>query len=436
MIPTDFLDALPVGIIITDVQLQLIQMNQWIVSRLADHSTDYRGKALTEVFPEVKERRILSAFELVQENLQPVTLATGIHHYFIKIKLPPDSELPYMPQNTTITPLLNNGNLTGFITVIQDISGRMLDEMELRRANTRLATLLRVAHLLGNQLALQPLLDSVVNLLVDVFDADSAVFERPKEGSPAFCVAAKKGNVRTPSEEMRADIHIRGRLEGVLKVYANRERRRFTLEEQELLDSLASQIGLALENALLYAQQQQLAITDGLTGLANRRRLDEELAYYMQRDAYQGQPTSLVMIDIDDFKIFNDTYGHPAGDQLLKSLADALVKNLRRHDVAARYGGEEFALILPTTSREVACKIAERIRRAATKTMSATIPSKRLFSRRDKPAIDKVTISLGIATAPEDGVHPAALIQAADQALYIAKTSGKNRVVGFSSPHK
>ncbi|MBF8251240.1 MAG: response regulator receiver modulated diguanylate cyclase [Deltaproteobacteria bacterium] len=126
------------------------------------------------------------------------------------------------------------------------------------------------------------------------------------------------------------------------------------------------------------------------------------------------------MIDIDDFKSFNDRYGHPAGDQILKTVAHAIQEEVRNIDVVARYGGEEFTVILPTTSKAASMIIAERIRKGIEDTP---------YWGPKIPAGAKVTISLGIATCPEDADSMETLIEQADRALFMAKTGGKNRVV-------
>jgi diguanylate cyclase (GGDEF)-like protein len=190
----------------------------------------------------------------------------------------------------------------------------------------------------------------------------------------------------------------------------------YSQDMAERLAVFAAQAGLALENARLYAEQQKLATTDGLTGLANRRYFDIELARELQRAERHRRSTALMMIDIDDFKSYNDQYGHPAGDDLLRAIAVLLGQYVRTLDTAARYGGEEFVLILPETQAEAACGAAERLRE-----LVAQLPL-----TPDHTAA-RVTISLGVAVVPMHGQTPAELVEAADRALYAAKRAGKNR---------
>ncbi|WP_205836482.1 diguanylate cyclase domain-containing protein [Iodobacter violaceini] len=163
----------------------------------------------------------------------------------------------------------------------------------------------------------------------------------------------------------------------------------------------------------------RLAITDGLTSLANRRHFDEALKQETQRLQRQGGQLSLVLIDVDFFKHFNDYYGHPAGDECLKRIAAVIAAELRRPaDLTARIGGEEFACLLPETSLEGAYIVAERIRKTV---LSLKMP------HQTSTISEYVTVSMGIAASHGSDASP--LYQRADIQLYLAKTSGRNRVV-------
>ncbi|MCE9602744.1 MAG: diguanylate cyclase [Gemmatimonadetes bacterium] len=166
------------------------------------------------------------------------------------------------------------------------------------------------------------------------------------------------------------------------------------------------------------AELERLSVTDDLTGLANRRQLDDELAREVQRSERHAHPFAVLMLDVDKFKVFNDTHGHPAGDAVLEQLARILRESAREVDTAARYGGEEFFLILPETSVAGAAHIAERIR-ASTEAHP--------FAIDGGAAEVKVTVSIGYAIFPDHGRTPDALIEAADQALYRSKQGGRNR---------
>jgi diguanylate cyclase (GGDEF)-like protein/PAS domain S-box-containing protein len=166
-----------------------------------------------------------------------------------------------------------------------------------------------------------------------------------------------------------------------------------------------------------------LATTDGLTGLANRRRFDETLRKEWRRAMRSETPLSLIMLDADHFKLYNDTYGHQEGDACLRALATAFVSCIKRPgDVAARYGGEEFAVILPGADADGVAQVAERMRQTVLQLSRPHISS----------ASGVVTVSIGIATAiPERNSRAEALVAEADAALYVAKRRGRNRVVSF-----
>lgn len=163
---------------------------------------------------------------------------------------------------------------------------------------------------------------------------------------------------------------------------------------------------------------ERLAVTDGLTGVFNHRRFQEALAAELLRSQRTQRPCSVLMCDVDLFKRVNDSLGHPAGDELLRRLAVSLQTTLRQTDLLARYGGEEFAALLPETTKAEAVQVAERMRAAVQAQVNLG----------DKWPHD-VTISIGVATSPDDGGAPEPVLQAADQALYLAKHQGRNRVV-------
>lgn len=159
---------------------------------------------------------------------------------------------------------------------------------------------------------------------------------------------------------------------------------------------------------------ERLSVTDGLTGLVNRRRLMEALTGEVQRSARTGEPCSVLMVDVDHFKQFNDTFGHPAGDAVLARVATILRESIRAVDVAGRYGGEEFLLVLANTTMSGAMEVADRIRaRLATEVFDG----------------GAITLSAGAAEYPEGGQNAEALIMSADLALYQAKKDGRDRVV-------
>jgi diguanylate cyclase (GGDEF)-like protein len=168
---------------------------------------------------------------------------------------------------------------------------------------------------------------------------------------------------------------------------------------------------------------QEMAVTDSLTGLYNRRYFDELLIREEARAKRYPQQFSLLMIDIDDFKKFNDTYGHPCGDNILKTVAQILLRRIRNTDYVARYGGEEFCIIAPHTSKQNASVFASRI---------ADIVAQEKFTLSDALKAS-VTVSIGVANFNDDAQTKEELIKKSDDAMYQAKKLGKNRVCMFGT---
>jgi two-component system cell cycle response regulator len=167
------------------------------------------------------------------------------------------------------------------------------------------------------------------------------------------------------------------------------------------------------------AQLAELATIDELTGAKNRRRFREDLGMLFALATRQGTSLSVVMLDVDHFKQYNDEFGHPAGDDVLRTIVRTLREGTREQDVVARYGGEEFVVLLPATSAEASIILAERLR-----SKIEAIP----WPKR------QVTASLGVATTGPDIPNSSALVEAADQALYRSKRAGRNRVTSYQLP--
>jgi len=221
-------------------------------------------------------------------------------------------------------------------------------------------------------------------------------------------------------------LKVRDRIIGTLTIDSDKPNA-FSSQEEHLLTIAASQVAVAIENAQLYSKMQELAVTDSLTGVANRRAFDEAIESEVIRATRYGHPLSLIFLDIDDFKIFNDTYGHPAGDDRLIEIAQILTDNVRLPDLVARYGGEEFVVILPHTDKGGACHMAERIRLAAVIKAKAVLSDEEISLQAGSP-ISGYTLSLGVATIPEDTQTSEDLLELSDWAMLKAKQTGKNRV--------
>ncbi len=196
----------------------------------------------------------------------------------------------------------------------------------------------------------------------------------------------------------------------------------FTPRELTRLRALAAQTAATLANVLSHQNIYNQAVTDGLTGLYNRRYVQSALVEERRRAQRYGHPLSVVMLDVDSFKSYNDTYGHVQGDVLLKKMASILQGSVRDVDIVGRYGGEEFIIVMPETPSREAYQIAERLRQAVARTV---FPG---FAHDPELAVYK-TISLGVATFPDDTDDTHALVNLADGALYRAKHGGRNQTV-------
>jgi diguanylate cyclase (GGDEF)-like protein len=187
----------------------------------------------------------------------------------------------------------------------------------------------------------------------------------------------------------------------------------YSTEDLELINRISSQAGVIIENAQLFIQANTRANTDELTGLYNHRHFHERVEQEISRGSRFGITFSLILLDLDLFKVYNDIYGHLAGDQLLRKVGQMIQSSIRNIDLPFRYGGEEFAVLLPETRIDDAYRVAERLRK--------TIEARSSF--REMP----VTASLGVSNWPNDGLLKEELIHRADTALYRAKRTGRNR---------
>ncbi len=325
--------------------------------------------------------------------------------------------------------------------VINFVFNRLLRaQRTLRQRVTELETLDTTARALSQSLQSARLIESVAReTLRAIPEADSlALVLRDSEGGLAVDTHRRGGvpPVRTrqaePDERQRlvlergqslsapdgrawlgVPVVMYGEVNGVLAIESV-EADAFGPDQQRLLESISAQVAVALQNAHLY----ELAMVDGLTSLFVRRYFDARLDEEVKRADRFGTTFSVVMMDIDDFKALNDTYGHPLGDRALRDIAGAVRAQMRGVDTAARYGGEEIAMILPRTEMLDAYNQAERIR--------SDIEALQL--EHDGEMLS-VTASFGIASYPDSGAgSPVDLVRRADRALYRAKKTGKNRV--------
>ncbi len=206
---------------------------------------------------------------------------------------------------------------------------------------------------------------------------------------------------------------------GILHFQATDETPALADSELSFKTTFAGQVGLSVANIRLREALRTQSIKDPLTGLYNRRYLEEMLEREIRRAVRAEQALGLLMLDLDHFKKFNDTYGHEAGDTVLRQTGAFLAKSIRAEDIVCRFGGEEFVIILPTANLNASCARAERIR---SKLRELTV-------LHQGQSLGMVTVSVGVAVLPEQGTSPKELLEAADAALYRAKRDGRDRVV-------
>ena len=256
---------------------------------------------------------------------------------------------------------------------------------------------------------------SVENIGAEIADTMNTVLQKLASaeqdtvayGRTLSAASGELGGGHTPAE-------MQSLVDGLLGATHAMEMRTKTLEEELQRSSHeVTELKAKLDDV------RKESLTDPLTGIRNRKAFDQELAQAADQARKSGEPLSLFMCDIDHFKVFNDAFGHEAGDQVLKAVADVLATSMRRGDVAGRFGGEEFLLIMPGADLERAMLRAD--------TMRETIGSIELARGTQK--LGRVTGSFGVAIFPDEGETADILVQTADKALYAAKAAGRNRVV-------
>jgi diguanylate cyclase (GGDEF)-like protein len=271
----------------------------------------------------------------------------------------------------------------------------------------------QLPHLIGTEVSLASLTGLVIK-------QNNSVIKAKKISTPFFFEGER--DLDDFHSFFGAPLHRDDKVSGVL-VLLSKKRENFPEDKKDPVLFLADLIAIALEKAKLYAETRALSIRDGLTNAFNHRYFQEKLTEELKRAQRSGSTFSLLMLDIDEFKKFNDQYGHQMGDRVLKHISDTVRKTIREIDVFARYGGEEFIIVLPETSRDGARNAAQKIRELVE--MRPLIAKGKRYD---------VTLSIGCATFPFDGTDKDSLIQEADKALYTAKKEGRNRVRAASQP--
>ncbi|GEM_PF-6067627 len=224
--------------------------------------------------------------------------------------------------------------------------------------------------------------------------------------------------------EMLAPLFYSGRMHGILGAGIKTDGRPFKENNLRIFQILVNIISLSMSNARMYEDVKRMSFTDGMTNLNNYRYFEDRLREEISRAQRNKSSVSLLMIDIDNFKNYNDTLGHQAGDEALRTLAELLKASAREDDVVNRYGGEEFAVILPAMEKKSISILAERIRHRI---------EEHVFYKEHIQPDGRLTISLGGASFPEDAKDFETLVSKADQALYFSKENGRNKFTLYTT---
>jgi len=229
-------------------------------------------------------------------------------------------------------------------------------------------------------------------------------------------------NLSSIGIQIISPVLIKGVIEGVICLGPRMKDQDYLKNDLEHISILGNIISIAVANAALYYEVEQLSYTDGMTELHNFRYFELRLKEEVIRHKRNKTGLSLLILDVDNFKNYNDTMGHPAGDEVLKKLAHILKETVRENDIVARYGGEEFAVIIPAVEKVGARILADRLRENVEQTY---------FDHEEIQPLGKVTVSIGVASLPVDGIDYQSLLNSADVALYAAKHGGRNRVESY-----
>lgn len=283
-----------------------------------------------------------------------------------------------------------------------------------------ISLLYTVSQYLSSALDVEAVISSVQKIFTHQFHCDYFSLHLVLEHSRKLSLVAEQGE-RLQAEEpgcvFSVPLVLQDEQIGILTIL-RRDKDSITLTDRQSLESIASQIAVAYDRARLYSKTKELALRDELTGVYNRRYFYQMLDGELKRARRAGRNVSLLMIDADRFKKFNDDHGHLKGDECLRGMANLLKSNLREGDVLARFGGEEFVLMLTDANLHQSFHVAEKLRNLVQNELNVPVPHK---------GFAHATVSIGVSSYPScaDNLHD--LIDTADMALYEAKGAGRNR---------
>ncbi|WP_366924520.1 diguanylate cyclase [Metallumcola ferriviriculae] len=445
----DLISHLNQGIIIIDEKQRICHVNQWLCQFVGYEQSELLSMSRTEFIKIITtfSKEVYNELDNIFKDLMEVGKSFKRSAVFVHKN---GSSLPVLLSANGLTD--SKGRVQAVLYMIDDAQEHVLSEIT------------KNLHL---HLHLKEVLDKTIELVVNYLGLSSGaiflyeesnellrlvacnVFTKQQleklriplgEGAPGKIASMRKPmyieNLQTnPNIDPYArKIHlnkssigypmiVKDHLVGVIAFDAQTVRK-FSLKEKKLFSEIADLVGAAIYNAQMFEYMEKLSYIDDLTGLFNHRYFQQELSDTIASAYNINKPVSLLMIDIDHFKRFNDTFGHMAGDRLLKELAGLFRLILGAEKFIARYGGEEFAVVLPGATYREALKTAEKIRETV---------HRHPFEFRGKQAGNPLTISIGVASFPEHCESKNELISCADLALYTAKRGGRNRAEGYFS---
>ena len=449
-----FLDRAPAIIAILNKQLKLVKVNRALAD-ICNIKGDYAGKSLSEVAPSVAKsvqpllEQVLSSGMPIQADVEsePAFYPGTTRSFHLVVSTLEDSEVVFWGIEVTNQKrgeellLTLNRRLESTVAELQ--RGALANEMAHLLQAARVTE--EIYSIVGRYAPrLFPRTPGTLCILnasknsIEVVASWGTGTERESIFSPDECWALRDGRphlVRDPqsglmcahvnhdgqSAELCVPMMAQYEALGILHLssrLSDSQPEAFTDSEVRLVHAVAQEIALPLANVKMRELLREQALHDPLTGLYNRRYLQEALDREVRRAVRKQTPVGLIMLDVDNFKKLNDTLGHTAGDALLRAIATLLQTRVRAADVLCRYGGDEFAIVMPEASLEDTMKRAEELRQGAT----------RLTIEMSGRIVDGVTISLGAAAFPHHGSNLDALIKEADSALYAAKKAGRNQV--------